>query len=64
MTARPSPAELVAAAVAADLRVIEIMQEPDGTVRVLTAPNDNAPIDPLAEARAKRAASEGANDEI
>lgn len=36
------------------LRITEIITEPDGSVRVLTAPNDSAPLDPLAEARKKR----------
>lgn len=41
------------------LAVVEIISEPDGTIRVLTKPiEETVTIDPLLEARAKRAAKD------
>lgn len=49
--------EIIQAAIDAGMSVREIITEPDGTVRVLTKEQDNTPmLDPLSEARAKRAA--------
>ncbi len=54
--------EMIQAAINAGLSVREIIHEPDGMVRVLTDRQGNAPIlDPLAEARANRAAKGKAN---
>jgi hypothetical protein len=50
-------ASLVKIAIESGLRVTEIIQEPDGTARLLTEPQEIAPIlDPLEEARKRRAA--------
>lgn len=49
--------DLIQAAIDAGLTVREIIAEPDGTQRVLTDRKESAPIlDPLSEARARRAA--------
>jgi hypothetical protein len=48
-------ASLVKMAIENGLRVTEIIQEPDGTARLLTEPQQIAPIlDPLEEARKRR----------
>jgi hypothetical protein len=48
---------LIQAAIDAGLSVCEIIAEPDGTQRVLTERKELGPrIDPLEEARARRAA--------
>lgn len=49
--------DMIQAAIDAGLTVREIISEPDGSCRVLTKEQDNTPmLDPLSEARAKRAA--------
>ncbi|MEL7445580.1 MAG: hypothetical protein AAGK02_07180 [Pseudomonadota bacterium] len=48
--------DLIQDALNARLTVVEIIQEPDGTIRLLTQSQDKAPkIDPLEAARAGRA---------
>ena len=50
-------ASLVKIAIESGLRVTEIIQEPDGTARLLTEPQEiNVSIDPLEEARKRREA--------
>jgi hypothetical protein len=52
-----SLSDLIKTALESGLRVTEIIQEPDGTARLLTEPQQIAPIlDPLEEARKRRAA--------
>lgn len=50
-----SISDLIKIAIEGGLRITEIIQEPDGTARLLTEPQEIAPTsDPLAEARARR----------
>jgi len=52
-----SLSDLIKTALESGLRVTEIIQEPDGTARLLTEPQQIAPIlDPLEEARKRREA--------
>jgi len=47
---------MIQAAIDHDLRITEIIAEPDGTLRLLTDQADGAPMrDPLEEARLSRA---------
>ena len=56
MTERVSLTSLIKTAIESGLRVTEIIQEPDGTARLLTEPQEiNVSIDPLEEARKRRA---------
>ena len=49
--------DMIQAAIDAGLSVREIITEPDGSYRVLTAQKESAPIlDPLEEARKRRGA--------
>lgn len=55
MTRADLPA-LIKIAIEGGLRITEIIQEPDGTARLLTAPQEiNVTVDPLEEARKRRA---------
>ena len=57
MSQRSTIREMIQDAIGAGLSVVEIVHEPDGTIRVLTKPKEGpVNIDPLAEARAKREA--------
>ena len=57
MTNRATLPDLIKIAIEGGLRITEIIQEPDGTARLLTEPQEIAPIlDPLEEARKRRAA--------
>ena len=48
--------DMIKVAIEGGLRITEIIQEPDGTARLLTEPQEIAPIlDPLDEARRRRA---------
>lgn len=57
MSARASISDLIKIAIEGGLRITEIIQEPDGTARLLTEPQEiNVSIDPLDEARKRREA--------
>lgn len=48
--------DLIKIAIEGGLRITEIIQEPDGTARLLTEPQEiNVTVDPLEEARKRRA---------
>ena len=52
-----SLSDLIKTALESGLRVTEIIQEPDGTARLLTEPQEiNVTVDPLEEARKRREA--------
>ena len=57
MTNRATLPDLIKIAIEGGLRITEIIQEPDGTARLLTEPQVNDVVtDPLEEARKRRAA--------
>ena len=57
MSNRATLPDLIKIAIEGGLRITEIIQEPDGTARLLTEPQEiNVSIDPLEEARKRREA--------
>lgn len=56
MSNRATLPDLIKIAIEGGLRITEIIQEPDGTARLLTEPQEiNVTVDPLEEARKRRA---------
>ena len=62
MNNRTPLTDLIKIAIEGGLRITEIIQEPDGTARLLTEPQEmNVMLDPLEEARKRRAAKGNGN---
>jgi len=54
---------MISDAIRSGLKVREIVEEPDGTIRLLTETQSEEPIDPLEAARDRRRASKGQGHE-